>query len=121
MLRLSGGLMVTVDGADAARLPARVAINGTLGRAITGGSEVMIRRHDGRHDTWPRPDSTSMDHAMSEIVSALDAGTATPYPPTIPLRVFEAIVGFHLSDELNGAWVELPIGDVDRTREIRIG
>lgn len=113
--------MVTVDGADNAQLPAYVSINGLRGRATTGGGDVHIAWNDGREDHWPRPEATSMDHALSEIVAALDDGGPTPYSPDIPLRIFEAIVGFHVSNDLHGAWVELPIADVDRTREIRIG
>ena len=123
LLRLSGGLIATVDGADYARLPALVALNGTQGRAETGGGDVTIHRHNGEQEHWPgtRPQATSMDNAMSEIVAALDAGETCLYDPAIPSRVFEAIVGFHVSHERNAAWVDLPITGADREREILIG
>lgn len=123
LLRLSGGLMVTVDGADNARLPALVALNGTEGRAETGGAEVVLHRPNGETEHWPstRAEATSMDHAMAEIVAALDVGNTCIYDPAIPLRVFEAIVAFHVSHERNTAWIELPLVGKDREREIRIG
>src|SRR5207249_4252798 len=37
LLRLAGGLMATVDAPDEGKTPARVILNGTLGRAIAGG------------------------------------------------------------------------------------
>lgn len=123
LLRLEGGLIVTVDGADYARLPAGIAINGTAGRAFTGGSDVTIRFHDGREEHWPgtRPQTSSMDIALREIVAALDAGGGSPYPPEGPLRVLEAIVGMHVSHERAAAWVPLPLAGEDREREIPIG
>ncbi|MFQ5731444.1 MAG: Gfo/Idh/MocA family protein [Planctomycetaceae bacterium] len=123
LLRLSGGLMVTVDGADRAQLPARIVLNGANGRAVTGGRDITVTWTGGREERRPGPrhDATSMDHAMGEIVAALDVGRSTPYAPAIALRVLEAIIGFHVSHDLRSGWVDLPIGDVDRTREIRIG
>ena len=125
LLRLSGDLMATVDAADYGRSPASIVINGTKARAETGGADYTIYRPDGTSESSPakndEPRKTSMDNAMSEIVAALDAGSPEIYDPTNAARVFEAIIGFHVSHERNAAWVELPIDGVDREREIRIG
>jgi len=140
LLRLSGGLIVTVDAGEQARIPATVTLNGTAGRAIVGSDGVLILSPDGVERQLPSPASaaTSMDRAVSEIVAALDVRSdrlqpvkgpaeaghyepVSPYPPEIALRVFEAIVAFHVSSDLYGGWVSLPVDDVDRTREIRIG
>jgi predicted dehydrogenase len=125
LLQLSGGLMVTVDAGEQARIPASVTINGTAGRATIGKDGVRITSHDGVEKHLPPSQSaaTSMDHAVAEIVAALDdaAGRRSLYPPHVPSRIFEAIVAFHVSSDLHGGWVSLPVDDVDRTREIRIG
>jgi len=122
-LRLSNGLMVTVDGADKARLPARITINGTQGRAHTGGGDVTVTFTEGGEEYWPstRPEITSMDVAVQEIVAALDADGPSPYPPEIPLGILEAIVAFHVSSENNAVWIPLPLPAEHRNREIRIG
>jgi predicted dehydrogenase len=123
VLRLEGGLMVTVDGPDMANLPVCLAINGTKGRAITGGGDVTIRLHAGSEDHWPstREKSTSMDNAMREIVATLDEGVEFPYPPQEAIRALEAIVGFHMSHDQNAVWVELPLTGSNRDREVKIG
>ena len=54
LLRLEGGLIATVDATDYGRIPVRLEINGTLGRATTGGDEVNLEFWDGRRDRWPR-------------------------------------------------------------------
>lgn len=123
LLQLSGGLMVTVDAAERARVPATVTINGTDARAIVRRDGVRITSHDGteRRRMPSQSQTTSMDTAVAEIVTALDTDSVSPYPSEISLRVFEAIVAFHVSSDLHGGWVPLPVEDVDRTREIRIG
>ncbi len=122
VLRLSGGLMVTVDAADWGAVPVSLVLNGTKGRAVTGGGVVTIHRK-GREEVWPstRKMATSMDHAVAEIVAALDSGEPISYPPEIPLHIFEAITAFHISNENNAAWTPLPLTDEQRNREIRIG
>lgn len=123
LLRLVGGLMVTVDGADRATVPGRIILNGTDGRAFAGGGDITLVFSDGREEHWPstRQEATSMDHAVQEIVAVLDEDGPSPYPPEIPLRIFEAIVGFHVSHDAESRWIALPLRGADRQREIRVG
>lgn len=122
LLRLDGGLMATVDAADLARLPARLSLNGTLGRATTGSMEVAIDFNDGRREAWPAPSDgrSSMDRAVAEIVAWLD-GEAFPYPATAAVHALETILAFHASHDRRAAWVDLPLAGSDRERELRSG
>ncbi len=123
LLRLDGGLMVTVDAADEARGPAGITVHGTRGRALTGGDDVTLESWDGRRDHWPgsRPQITSMDRAAAEIVAWLDGGTPFPYPAGEAVHTLEAILAFHASDARNAAWTELPLKGPDREREVHSG
>jgi predicted dehydrogenase len=122
MLRLDGGLIVTVDAADEARVPSRITLNGTQGWATTGADGVTLEFWDGRHDHWPslREQATSMDRAVAEMVAWLDGGTF-PYPAQEAVHTLEAIVAFHASDARNAAWTALPLAGADREREVRSG
>jgi hypothetical protein len=123
LLRLEGGLMVTVDAADAATVPARIEVNATRGRAVTGADDVTLEYGDGRRDHWPglRHEATSMDRAVAEIVAWLDGGTTFPYPTEEAVHTLEAIVAFYASDARRAAWVDLPLTGADRDRELRSG
>jgi predicted dehydrogenase len=123
LLRLDEGLMATVDAGDEARVPARIIVNGTTGRALTGANEVILEFWDGRHEHWPGPgkEPSSMDRAVAEIVAWLDDGTPFPYPAQQALHILEAILAFHASDARQGAWTELPLTGPDRGREVHSG
>jgi predicted dehydrogenase len=123
LLRLEGGLMVTVDAADEAKGPARITVHGTRGRAMTGGDDVAVESWDGRRDHWPgsRPQVTSMDRAAEEIVAWLDGGTPFPYPAQEAVHTLEAILAFHASDARRASWTELPLTGADREREVHSG
>ena len=123
LLKLADGLMVTVDAADFAALPATVALNGSEGRAITGGAAVVIERPDGSREEWqPEADeASSMDVAVAEIVTALDGGPAVPVAAEESQHVLEAITAFHLSHARQAQWVELPLTGDDRSVEIHSG
>lgn len=123
MLRLESGLIVTVDAADEARVPAQITINGILGRAITGGSDVTVKFWGGESQTWSNPPDTgsSMDLAVEEIVQALATGESFPWSPGEAARTLEAIVGFHASHHRNAAWTALPLTGDDRSIEVQSG
>jgi predicted dehydrogenase len=123
LLRLGAGLIVTVDAADEARVPARIVLNGTRGRAMAGGDDVTLEYWDGRHDHWPslRQQATSMDRAVAEIVVWLDGDRPFAYPAQEALDVLEAIIAFHASDGRKGAWTQLPLVGEDRNREVQSG
>lgn len=123
VLRLSGGLMATFDASDHAKVPGRIIINGTLGRAITGGEDVAIEFWDGRTEHWPslRQMATGMDRAVAEIVAWLDDRTPFPCSAAESVRVLEAIFACHAAHDHNAAWVELPLTGTDRERELLSG
>jgi len=123
LLRLDDGLMVTMDAADHAKVPIRIVVNGTEGRAVTGRNEVRLEYWDGRKEHWPSPDDgmTSMDRAVGEIVSWLDDRTPFPYPGREAVRTLEVIVACHASHARSAAWTELPLAGADREVEVLSG
>ena len=123
VIRLEGGIMVTVDAGDYAKVPGQIILNGTEGRAISDGSSVTLEYWDGRGAHWGNPSDgvTGMDRAVSEIVAWLDDGTEFPYPASEAVDTMEAIVGFHASHARNAAWTELPLSGPDREREVLCG
>ena len=118
VLRFEQGLMGVVDAPDYATAPPRMEINGTLGSASSQREEVKLEFRDGRSAEWPsrRSEATSMDRAVGEIVDWLTNGGAFPETAAAAVRALEVIVGFHVSHERNGAWVELPLTGADRER-----
>jgi predicted dehydrogenase len=123
MLRLESGLIVTVDAADEARVPAQITVNGTLGRAMTGGRDVTIEFWTGESKTWTSPPDagSSMDLAIEEIVRTLASEEPFPWSPCESMRTLEAIVGFHASHARDAAWTSLPLSGNDRTIEVQSG
>jgi UDP-N-acetylglucosamine 3-dehydrogenase len=123
MLRLESGLMVTLDAGDNSKVPARIILNGTKGRAITGAGDVTLEYWDGRGETWPkpRPQGTSMDRAVAEIVAWLDGESPFSYPAQEAVHTLETILACHASHARNAAWTELPLVGEDRDREVRSG
>ncbi len=123
MLRLESGLIVTVDAADEARVPAQITVNGTLGRAITGGQDVCIELWDGETQTWSNPSDavSSMDLAVREIVRTLADGDPFPWSPADSVRTLEAIAGFHASHAANAAWTPVPLTGEGRSIIVNSG
>ena len=123
IIRLEGGIMVTVDAGDYATVPGQILLNGTEGRAISDGSSITLEYWDGRQEHWDSANDgvSGMDRAVSEIVECLDAGTDFPYPATEAVDTLEAIVGFHASHARNAAWTEIPLSGLDREREVLSG
>lgn len=116
-------LLVCVDAADEGKLPARLIINGTAGRVVTGDTTVSLEYFDGRRVIWPAPEEggTSMDRAVAQIIAALDGEQPFPHDPADSAHVLEAIIGFHASHRKNGAWVSLPLTGSDREIEVHSG
>ncbi len=122
LMRLEDGLMVTVDAADYGTVPVVLGLNGTKGQAVTGRRGVDFTFADGTEDHWPAHErGTSMRLTIDEIVAWLDGGSEFPYPPREALRTLEAIVGFHVSHDQNGGWVDMPLAGADRARELKSG
>jgi predicted dehydrogenase len=120
VLRLDGGLHITVSAADYAAGPARLTIEGTRGQLVVAGATVELQWWDGRREQLSRPkeEGTSMDRAVAEIVGWLDAGGDFPCDAADAVWALEAIIGFHASHARNAAWTELPLCGADR--EIRV-
>ena len=123
MMRLDGGLVVTVDAGDHANVPAQIAINGIKGRAMTNRDEVKIEYADGHRDHSTRAEGTpsAMDRAVCEIVNWMDGEGPFAYPATESIRTLEAIVAFHASHRRNAAWTQLPLSGADREIEVLSG
>lgn len=121
LLRLEGGLVVTVDAADYGMVPMVIGINGTKGRAFSGGDTVRIEYLDGRTEEWDVSDKTAMTVAVEEIVAWLANGQAFPYQAATAVHVLETIAALHLSHARNAAWVTLPLNDIERNTEVRSG
>jgi predicted dehydrogenase len=120
VLRFEGGLMGVVDATDYATAPPRTEINGTLATASSRREEVTIEYRDGRQEEWPsrRSEGTSMDRAVGEIVEWLSTGAPFPYHASGAFHALEVIVGFHVSHDRQGAWVDLPLAGADRDRVV---
>ncbi|RKU07705.1 hypothetical protein C6502_16615 [Candidatus Poribacteria bacterium] len=123
VIKLEGGIMVTVDAGDYATVPGQIILNGTDGRAISDGSNVTLEYWDGRQEHWEGTSDgvSGMDRAVTEIVEWLDGGIEFPYPASEAVDTLEAIVGFHASHARNAAWTEIPLSGADREREVLSG
>ena len=123
IIRMEGGIMVTVDAGDYATVPGQIILNGTEGRAISDGSSITLEYWEGRQEHWDSANDgvSGMDRAVSEIVEWLDGGTEFPYTASEAVDTLEAIVGFHASHAYNAAWTELPLSSSDREREVLSG
>ena len=111
LMRLEGGLVVSVDAADYARIPDCTAFNGTEGRASTRGHVVDLEYWDGGAEHWAADysEGTGMDRAVREIAASLRGEAPFPYPAAEAVDTLEAIIAFHASHRRNSAWVELPL------------
>jgi predicted dehydrogenase len=124
ILRLQGGLMVHVHAPDEGSFPAEIILQGTTGRAyISEGTAVIDTRERG-HETLPNVPSeygTSMDQAVREIVGWLDQGIPVCCSAEESRRTLEVIVACHASHARRAEWVELPLTNFDRDREVLSG
>ena len=123
LLKMESGLIVTVDAADGARVPAQITINGTSGRAFTGGPDVRVEQTGEDPQTWSNPADgvSSMDLAVREIVRTLVNGAEFPWSPAASVRTLEAIAGLHASHARNAAWTPLPLTGDDRSLLVNSG
>jgi predicted dehydrogenase len=123
VLRLEGGLMATVDAADYGAGMPELVLYGTDGRALGGPWDIRLELSGGRVETLvgSRPENNSMDRAVAEIVAWLESGAPFSYPVREALRTLETIVGFHVSHDRQGAWVELPLSGALRERQVHCG
>ncbi|MGH7199664.1 MAG: Gfo/Idh/MocA family protein [Planctomycetaceae bacterium] len=122
LLKMQGGLMMLLNAPNHALGPTELIIEGTRGRAVTGGDAIELHFSDGRRDIRPsrRDEATSMDRAAAEIVAWLDGTAAFSVSPHEAMKTFEAIAALHASHAA-GTWVPLPLSEADRRREIQSG
>ncbi len=123
MLRMEGGLITTFDAADFASVPFSIVVNGREGRAVVSENMISLERGGQATDQWPIlvEGTSSMDHAVSEIVQWLGNGGDFPDPADNSLHTLEVIVACHASHHANAAWKVLPLDGEDRLLEIRSG
>lgn len=123
IIRMSGGLMVTLDAANHGTGGLQITVYGKKAKANVGRDTVSIEFLDGRTDQWPclTKDASSMDIAVKEIVDWMDRRKTFTYPALESVRTLEAIVAFHVSDARNSVWVNLPLAGSDRNYEVRSG
>jgi predicted dehydrogenase len=123
VMRLSGGLMATVDAANHGNGPIQTIIYGQNARAIVGRDTISIEFLDGRIEKWPClfKNTTSMDLAVSEIAEWLDDNKPFPYSAVDSVRTLESIIAFHVSDKRRSCWVDLPLTGYDRNCEVQSG
>jgi hypothetical protein len=84
---------------------------------------ISLERGGQATDKWPIlvEGTSSMDHAVSQIVHWLGDGGDFPDPADNSLHTLEVIVACHASHHANAAWKGLPLEDEDRLLEIRSG
>ena len=120
-----GDLICVVDAAEYGVTPMRIRLHGTEGWAECRIREVVVHGADGGEQIWAPDDAggeSGMDRAVQEIVAWLDGdGGAFSYDAAEAVRTLAAIVGFHVSHDANGTWVELPLQGADRDRVLRSG
>lgn len=124
MLRFDGGLIGHVHAPDNPTVPAAIVVQGTLGCARVAGGVAGIETWTGGRHALATPSAesgSSMDQAVREIVDWLDNGTPVCCSPEESLRTLEVIVACHASHARQATWVELPLIDADRDREVRSG
>lgn len=123
VLRLSGGLMATVDAANHGAGSLQIIIYGRKALARVGRDTISIEFSDGRIEQWPclEKNTTSMDLAVSEMVEWLDGKKTFTYSAVDAMRTLEAITAFHVSDARKSFWVNLPLSGPDRFCEVRSG
>lgn len=123
LMRIEGGLMVTIDAADYNKTPWDTRINGSKGRVLSRGMDFAIEYWVGGTKEWTNQDQqdSGMDVAVREIVTWLDDGTPVEPGPEEAVHVLESIIGFHASHGKNSAWVELPLQGADRAISVRMG
>jgi hypothetical protein len=123
LLRYEGGLVCVFDASDYSGVPATIALNGSLGRAVAVGGGVKLEYWGGGSEEWRHPSGTeaSMDRAMAEIVAWLDGAAEFPDPAENSLRTLETIIACHASHRRQSAWTALPLSAADREIEVRSG
>ena len=118
-IELNNNLMITVDAADNNVTPIEIKINGTKGRAITGGSDVSINYWDDLDSFIPRTGKTvkldcnnkrsSMDLAVDEMINYLENGNIFSYQALDAFKVTESIIAFYVSNNENSEKINLPL------------
>ena len=122
LLRLEGGVIVTVDAADYATIPMRLCFNGTRARAICEWERITIELSDGGSERLTsRQHGSSMDVAVGEIVGWLDGKGPFPNDAQEAVDTLETIVAFHASHRRDAAWTALPLRGSDREIAVNSG
>lgn len=124
MLRLDQGAVVHVHAPDYSTSPLEVTMHGTLGEVKLTRGMATFRKWQGEAEVLAAVDpdaGTSMDRAVDEIVAWLETGAPVSCAPEHSLHTLEVIVACHASHARQSAWVDLPLLNSDRDREVQSG
>lgn len=123
IVAFADGTKLFVDAAQAAKLPNHVRLVGSLGQVTLRRDDALVELWTGERRTLAapaeRPTSTAL--AVEEIVRCLDTGATPGSTGEDGRAALEIIIGFHLSDQRQGQWVQLPLKGKDRDLEVQIG
>ena len=123
VMRLSGGLMATVDAANYGAGNMQIIIYGRKACATVGRETISIEFSDGKLEQWPclSENESSMERAVAELIEWLDGKNTFTYPAVDSVHILEAIMAFHVSHSRKSCWVELPLKGAERNYEVRSG
>ena len=125
IVKFSNGTKVFVHGPQDAKIPLLLRFVGSKGElTIRAGTDVSVELWNGDRRPIVDPGENgpnAMELAIQDVVKCLDTGGTPADSGEDALGALETIIGFHVSNRLNGQWVPLPITGADRDLEVLIG
>ena len=123
ILAFCTGAKAFINAPQAAKLPLMVRVVGSLGQVTLRSDNAWIELWAGseRVLSTPKDRPASLDLAVRNIVQCLTGSGQPASTGEDGLAALEIIIGFHVSDRLQGQWVPLPISGADRELEVLIG
>lgn len=123
VITFSNGVKAFVDASQTATLPFGMRIVGSFGQLSIRKEDALIELWNGKSWTVSTPTDgrSSMDRAVDDIVRCLTHDQRPASTGGDGLAALEMIIGFHVSDQLRGQRISLPIAGRNRELEVRIG
>ena len=122
VVMFEGGVKVFVNAAHDVKAPFGLRVVGEKGE-LTVDATARVRPWDGEArviasgSDGPR----TFAAAVADIVECLRSGARPASTGEDGRDALEAIIGFHVSNRESGRWVSLPLDDVERDIEVKIG